>query len=158
VFKSVELRHHDTGLVSQWKKLIAWIQRRVEHMVALNDSGVDFARGNVVCMNADRELKLADDALGSELYVGVMAGPCADGTTGIVRTDNLAYVLFEPGQVAMAAGTACYISQTAGLATNSAVGPALIMQLGLIVDASPYAAEQAAWVMLNRCCQPTEQG
>jgi len=157
VFKAVQLHHHDSGLVKQWNKLNAWIQRRIEHFLGTNGSGGALLRGHVVAMVGDRSVQLTDDSDPEALYAGVSAMAADNGDNVIVRTDNLAYVLFED-QLNPVAGQPCYVSATPGLATDTNVGPVVTMQLGIIFDATPYATEQACWVLLNKCCDPIERG
>ncbi|MFA5053217.1 MAG: hypothetical protein WC565_04125 [Parcubacteria group bacterium] len=143
--------------------LIRRLQTTVEHMRVTNATvTTDMVRGEVVCLTTGvRQALLAQaNKLATSEWVGVVCEPIAADETGIVRINGKAWVLFEAAlDPAPVAGDPVYLSKaTAGRLTNVyPLAPGFGIQVGIIVDASPYATDGACWVQLQRCCAPVPQ-
>ena len=140
--------------------LIRRLQTTVEHIRVTNATVTPMVRGEVVYLTAgvrQAELALATAEATSE-WVAVVCEPIAVDDTGIARTNGKAWVLLEAAlDPAPVAGDFVYLSaDTAGRLTNAAPDGQgeYVIQVGLIVDASPYATDEACWVQLQRCCYP----
>ena len=112
-------------------------------------AGGPFIQGQLVRISANNTVVLAQaDILSNTVgYYGVVDSGVvqAGGPVNVVSTGSKAKVLLEPGLTPNPTDTLFISGLTPGLATN--VTPAVIVSVGTIVDASPYAQFGYVWAV-----------
>lgn len=143
-----------------WLDLTRTVQTLVEHNRYTNAEATALVDGEVLYVTSDGTKtvkRTTSDTEAEAEFAGVSCEAFAAGGQGIVRTNGLAWVLFDVGldDPAPAAGLPAYTSGvSAGRASPITPAAGWYNRIGTIEDASTYATQGGCYVNINRCCTP----
>lgn len=160
-FPKIQATPFSKHIAGAWYRLVNKLRKYAEHWPFTNGEGDALADGELLYISGNRTCsRAADDTIPESRVCGVCCEPTASGEQGVMRTQGLAMVLFEPGlDPAPAAGNLAFVGTVPGRGSNAGA-TAITYTFGTIEDASNYDPVTGGhcYVNINRCCIPIRGG